>query len=139
MLGGGRYLCANPRSKGRYLLLSPEIASGVVKAMDCCLVLIASAGTSKLYLDGAMEYAAERERYFLTALLAAILFVAAFQHIDGYTVRRLRMLRWQVTRAVAVWAATIAVLLSLAFIGKVSETYSRGWMLISGCMALLPC
>ena len=40
------------------------------------------------------------------------------------------MLRWQVSCTSAVWAITIGVLLSVAFVGKVSATYSRGWTLI---------
>jgi Undecaprenyl-phosphate glucose phosphotransferase len=134
---GGSYRRRYPRAKRHHLSLSPEIAIGIVKATDCCLVLLSSAGAFALYLGVAFHSAAEKERYFLTSLLAAILFVAGFQHIDGYTSRRLRMLHWQVTRTAATWAITIAVLLCVAFIGKLSETYSRGWTLIWVSTALL--
>lgn len=61
ILGGGPYLKANPPSNGHRLSLSPEIAIGVVKAMDFCLVLISSAGALALYQGAAMYSAAERE------------------------------------------------------------------------------
>jgi Undecaprenyl-phosphate glucose phosphotransferase len=133
IVGGGRYLAADLRYNRRHLSLSPEIAVGVVKAMDFCLVIASSAGAFALYLGTS----AVRERYLLTSLLAAILFIAGFQYIDGYTFRQLRMLRWQLTRTAAVWAITIGVLVCAAFIGKVSEFYSRGWTLIWIFAALL--
>jgi hypothetical protein len=55
--------------------------------------------------------------------------VVSFQHIDGYTVRQLSMLRWQLTRGAGMWAIVVSVLFLVAFAGKVSETYSRGWIL----------
>ncbi len=73
--------------------------------MDFCLVLISSAGALALYQGAAVYSAAERERYLLTSLLAAILFVAGFQHLGGYTFRQLRM-RGIVRLVIARWAHT---------------------------------
>jgi Undecaprenyl-phosphate glucose phosphotransferase len=72
----------------------------------------------------------------LTALLGAILFVLGFQRIGGYALKRLAQLRWQVTRVVVVWGAAVSALLMLAFVGKVSGTYSRGWALEWASLAL---
>lgn len=137
ILAGGRNLQADFGSTRHRLSLSPQIAIGVVKAIDLCVVIISSAGAFALYLGVAMHSAAEAERYFLTSLLAAILFAVGFQYIDGYALPQLRMLRWQLTRSAAVWAITMGFLLSVAFIGKVSGTYSRGWMLIWSFTTLL--
>jgi Undecaprenyl-phosphate glucose phosphotransferase len=105
---------------------------GIVRMLDILLVVGASAAAFSLYL-GVSEYRAapaELERYFLTALLGAGLFVAGFHYIEGYTLQRLSRLRWQLTRGAAIGAATAAALLLIAFVSKVSDTYSRGWALV---------
>jgi Undecaprenyl-phosphate glucose phosphotransferase len=109
--------------------LSPEILVGIVRVIDVCVVVGTGAAVYILYLGGRIASATEGERYFLTSLLAAMLFVAGFQRIEGYSVRQLRMLRWQLTRVAAVWAIAISALLFVAFVSKVSATYSRGWTL----------
>jgi Undecaprenyl-phosphate glucose phosphotransferase len=93
------------------------------------LVIAASAVAFGLYLGITGHSAAELERYVLTSLLAGTLFVAAFQHIGGYKLRRLSTLRWQLSCGTATWALTASILLLIAFVSKVSETYSRGWAL----------
>jgi Undecaprenyl-phosphate glucose phosphotransferase len=113
----------------QHLSPSPEIVVGIVIVADFCLVLAAAAGVFALYLGVALQSATEWERYLLTALLAAVLFVAGFVWIDGYALRQLLMLRWQLTRAAAMWAIIISALLLVAFVGQVSATYSRGWAL----------
>jgi Undecaprenyl-phosphate glucose phosphotransferase len=114
----------------RHLPLSPEIVAGMARVVDFCLVPIASGVAFALYLHATLYSAAVIERYFLTSLLAAALFVAGFQRIGGYALKQLSILHWQLTRVAAVWAIVMAVLLSLAFVGKVSDTYSRGWALL---------
>ncbi len=103
------------------------MVAGIIKAIDIFLILVAAMGTFFLYFGGTMRSGTEGERYFLTSLLAAILFVAGFHRVDGYKLAQLSALRWQLTRATAMWAITISFLLMVAFVGKVSETYSRVW------------
>jgi hypothetical protein len=110
-------------------VLSPEMVGGMIRVFDTCLIAAASTLSFALYLGVSMRSGTELERYFLTSLLAAALFVAGFQYIDGYALRQLPMLRWQMTRASAMWAITVAVLLMVGFASKISETYSRGWAL----------
>jgi Undecaprenyl-phosphate glucose phosphotransferase len=111
------------------VFLAPEMVGGVLRVVDICLVVGASGAAFALYLGVTMHSAAELERYLLSSLVAAALFVTGFQYIEGYTLKQLSMLRWQVTRASATWAITVAVLLLMAFVTKISETYSRGWAL----------
>jgi Undecaprenyl-phosphate glucose phosphotransferase len=117
------------RSGRQHLSLSADIVVGIAKIIDFCLVLMAGMAAFAVYVGLTLHSTTEWERYILTSVLAATLFVAAFQRIGGYTVRQLSMLRWQLTRGVAMWAIVVSVLLLVAFVGKVSETYSRGWML----------
>ena len=118
-----------PRRSGRRGTLSSELLVGIVRVIDACVVVGTGAVVFILYLGRGPDSATEAERYFLTSLLAATLFIAGFQHVEGYSVRQLRMLRWQLTRAAAVWAIVVSVLLLAAFVGKISATYSRGWTL----------
>ena len=65
----------------------------------------------------------------MTAFLAAVLFVGGFERLGGYQLRQLSKLEWQLTRILMTWSISVSVLLLVAFIGKVSESYSRGWTL----------
>src|SRR5580658_10069750 len=103
------------RQFSRLGVLSPEILVGIVRVIDVCVVVGTGAAVYFIYLGSGVVSATEAERYFLTSLLAAMLFVAGFQRIEGYSVRQLRMLRWQLARVAAVWAIAISALLFVAF------------------------
>jgi Undecaprenyl-phosphate glucose phosphotransferase len=114
----------------RQSILSPELVEWATKWLDFVGILFAAAAAFALYfalLNTPSEGATGR--YILTALLAATFFRVGFRRAGGYTFRRLTDLRWQATRIAAVWGATVAVLLLVAFVGKESESYSRGWAL----------
>jgi FlaA1/EpsC-like NDP-sugar epimerase len=115
------------RGSARSRWLSPEILAWVIGASDFCLVLIAAAGALAAHYD-VVEQAGVR-RHLLTAFLVAILFVGAFERLGGYCVRQLSKLKWQVMQIVTTWGILISALLFIAFIGKISESYSRVWML----------
>ena len=117
-------LSTTPRRKPP---ISPAVVVGIVKTMDFCLVLISAAVAGAFYLVAIIGVNEGWDRYILVALIAAALFVGGFRRVGGYEFKRMSMLRWQVTRVGAVWGAATLVLLMLAFIGKVSDTYSRGW------------
>ena len=71
----------------------------------------------------------EPARYIFTSLFAATLFVIGFERFGGYRLKQLTLLRWQLTHVITVWGVTVALLLMVAFVGKMSESYSRGWAL----------
>jgi Undecaprenyl-phosphate glucose phosphotransferase len=118
-----------PRSKRSHFSVSAEVVVGTAKIFDFCLVLMAAVVAFALYLGVTMYSVAELERYFLTSLLGATIFVAGMRHIGGYTLKQLSVLRWQLAQATTMWTITVSVLLVVAFVVKVSETYSRGWVL----------
>ncbi len=113
----------------RAMSVSPEIVAGVTKLIDFFLVLAAAAVSFCLYLLAIVDSRDEVDRYALTAVLGALLFVVGFQRIRGYEFKKLTQLRWQATRLCAVWGAAVAALLLFAFLAKVSDVYSRGWAL----------
>jgi len=110
--------------------LSSEILAATVAAIDFCLVLAAAATAFTLYFDLLGRSAAESGRYIWTALFAATVFVGGFERFGGYQLMQLLKLSWQLTRAIVMWSMTLSVLLLVAFLGKTSETYSRGWALV---------
>jgi Undecaprenyl-phosphate glucose phosphotransferase len=119
-----------------HVWLAPEMVVAMVRATDLFLVASAAVGAVALYYGVTGHAVAEVELCFLGALLAAVLFVAGFQRIGGYNLKQLSMLRWQLTRAAAMWAVTISVLLLVAFVGKVTDIYSRIWALSWAMTAL---
>src|SRR5215471_722024 len=107
--------------------LLPEIVAWWVGASDFCLVLLAAAGAFAAFYD--VVQSAGPGRHLVTAFLGATLFVSGFERLGGYRVKQLSKLEWQVTRVLLTWGILISVLLFVAFVAKVSESYSRGWTL----------
>ena len=62
----------------------------------------------------------EPDRYILTSLFAATLFVVVFERLRGYRLSQL-----------AIWGFVMSLSLLLVFVGKISDRYSRGWVLAS--------
>jgi Undecaprenyl-phosphate glucose phosphotransferase len=114
---------------GRRVRLPSEILAPAIAAVDFCLVLIAAAATFAFYFDLTNRSAAEPARYVWTALFAATLFVGGFERLGGYRLKQLLRLNWQLRRVLIIWSMTLSVLLLVAFLGKTSEIYSRGWVL----------
>jgi Undecaprenyl-phosphate glucose phosphotransferase len=113
----------------RSFWLSPEIATAAAATMDFILVQVAAAAGFAAY-SGLMDHEmGDPGRYVLAPLLAATLFVGGFERLGGYQLKRLSRLRWQLTRILVMWGVTVAVLLLVAFLGKMSESYSRAWAL----------
>jgi Undecaprenyl-phosphate glucose phosphotransferase len=69
------------------------------------------------------------ERYIVTTLIAATIFVIWLERLGGYRLKRSTQLRWQLIHLYIVWGSTVSTLLLLAFVVKISEIYSRGWVL----------
>ena len=104
---------------------TPAILAWMIGASDFCLVLLAAAGAFAAYYN-AVEGAGPGH-HLLTAVLAAILFVGGFERLGGYRLRQLSILQWQLTRILMTWSILVSALLFIAFIGKISQSYSRGW------------
>jgi Undecaprenyl-phosphate glucose phosphotransferase len=116
--------------------VSPEVISGASKLVDFCLVLAAGAASFAFYLVAVVNDPDGLNRYALSTLLAATLFVIGFQRAGGYRFKMLSNLRWQSTRIALIWGGAVSALLLLAFLTKISDTYSRGWVLSWTAMSL---
>jgi Undecaprenyl-phosphate glucose phosphotransferase len=106
-----------------------EILSATVAAVDFCLLLGAAAATFLVYFHLANPSETEPGLYVFPATFAATLFVGGFERLGGYRLKQLTRLHWQLTRIMMTWSVTVSVLLLVAFFGKISESYSRGWAL----------
>ncbi len=107
--------------------MSLETIAAALAVSDFCL--IATAATVVFVLYGDTMGHPEPERYVLTTLVAATMLVVWLERLGSYRVKRLSQLRWQLSQLLMVWASTVSILLVIAFIVKISETYSRGWVL----------
>ena len=108
-----------------------ELIAAAFAALDFCLVAGAAAGTFVVYFGSIGEPAPQPGRYIQSATFAGALFVIGSERFGCYRVKQLSRLRWQLTRVVTVWGTAVSVLLLMAFVGKISESYSRGWALVS--------
>jgi Undecaprenyl-phosphate glucose phosphotransferase len=100
----------------------------MVGASDFCLVLIAAAGAFAAYYD--IVERAGAGRHLFIGVLAAVLFVGGFERLGGYRLTQLSSLRCQLKRVLLTWGILISALLFIAFIVKISDNYSRGWVLM---------
>jgi len=107
--------------------LSPEVVCGVVQLLDAIAILLAGAGAFAVYILALKGGISDYPRHYLAVVLAAVIFPFAYRRGGGYTIQRLRQLSWQVSRVAVVWAATVSMLSTLAFVAKVAEAYSRSW------------
>lgn len=103
-------------STRRRFWLRPATVSVTAAIADLSLVLAGTAAAAWTYSDGAVSGASSG--WFMTAILAAILFVGGFERIGGYRLRYLRNLSWQTTRTAMSWGATASCLLLIAFVGQ---------------------
>jgi hypothetical protein len=126
--------------RGNYFhpTLTPEILSGIVKIFDFCLVLTAAFVAFPIYCALATHPVGPFERYFWSSLLVATLFVGGIQFIEGYTLKRLSNLRWQVTRSAVMWLSIIFSMLAVAILAKVSPAHLGKWAIGWSATALAP-
>jgi Undecaprenyl-phosphate glucose phosphotransferase len=107
--------------------LSSEVLAASVAALDFCLVSVAAVGVFSLYFDILNLSLADPGLYVPSTLLAGTLFVGGFERLGGYRLKQLLRLDWQLTRILMMWGITLSLLLLTAFLGKATESYSRGW------------
>jgi Undecaprenyl-phosphate glucose phosphotransferase len=55
------------------------------------------------------------------------LFSIVYRRMDGYRFENLSQLSWQLPRVALTWFGSFSILLVLAFVAKITESYSRGW------------
>ncbi len=115
--------------------VSLEILSGVLIAIDFLVVLVV--GRVAFWAWITTYDIREFQLDWLSAVLGAFLFVVGLRSLGGYAPGRLSQFRWQIGRIGVAWGGTVSVLAFIAFLTKISTTYSRGWALVWLIMAYL--
>jgi Undecaprenyl-phosphate glucose phosphotransferase len=104
---------------------SPAIVTGVARAVEFALVMLAGLVVYQIYLaeslliDGA---------YWLATAGTAALTVLVFQAIGVYSVQAFRSFFIYALRLVAGWSLVFLVLLAAVFFAKVGQEFSRVWL-----------
>src|SRR6266851_1649994 len=130
--------------RGQRSSLNPEIVGGIIKSIDLGLIVVATVAVFTLQSGVTMHPARAVDRNLLallTSLLAAMLFTAGFQRIGGYKLAQLANLRWQLTRAAALWVMTGSVLLFGELFGGLSGidpmAWAPGWIVTTLTLLLI--
>lgn len=115
--------------RGSHSAISHEVLCEVVQVLDFLAVVLAGGIAFAVYLIVIVGDWDAYDRYGLTVLLAAMVFVAALRRGGTYTISRLSRFGWQTSRAVLVWGVTLGLLSTISFFAKIADLYSRGWVL----------
>jgi polysaccharide biosynthesis protein PslA len=111
----------------RKVVLSHEIISGAIRLIDVAAIMLIATAAYAVYLVWYLGDYEDIGRYLVSAGFSAFLFSIVYRRMDGYRFERLSHLNWQLSRVALAWFGSFSFLLSLAFVAKVSESYSRGW------------
>ncbi len=109
------------------LKLSPEIIAVATALIDFSLVLIAAASVFATYFPVLGRVPSPSAQYLVTAILAATVFVGILERFEGYRLLRLQEVSWQILHIVLAWTIVVSLFLIVAFAGKLTGDYSRGW------------
>lgn len=108
--------------------VAPEVVSGLTKLFDFLAITLAGIAAFASYLLGYLDAdPSDWGRYVVTSLVGAAIFTTVLQRLDGYRFARLSSFAAQASRVAIAWSGSVFILLALAFVAKLSETYSRGW------------
>ncbi|MGH6741603.1 MAG: hypothetical protein ACREDY_21685, partial [Bradyrhizobium sp.] len=113
--------------RGNVNSVSPNVISGVMQLLDVAAIALSGMIALAVYIVAIRGETVEYERYWFAIALGALLFPFVNRKTGGYVLQRFSQLAWQVGRVALVWAATLSMLMSLAFATKLAEVYSRGW------------
>jgi Undecaprenyl-phosphate glucose phosphotransferase len=107
--------------------LPPEIVAVATALIDFLLVLMTAASIFAIYFRMTQRSPSQTSLYWVTAILAATALVGIFERFGGYRSRRLQAFSWQVSHLALAWAMAVSFLLIIAFAGRITGDYSRGW------------
>ena len=107
--------------------ISEIVVSGTVQFLDFFALVVAAIVAYGFYVYLHLGYGGYFFLYTFTATGGAIAFVFLLRMIEGYKFENLAKLRWQMHRVSLVGATTVSLMVTMGFLSKVGEMYSRGW------------
>lgn len=114
--------------------VSLRVVNGIVRVSDSLIVLACALVASWAYLADIGDMTA---RYALVIIAGIVLQAQFSQSVGIYRSDKLGQLDYQIIRLSVAWSLTFFVLVTAAFLTKVSADYSRGWALIWFASVLL--
>ncbi len=111
--------------------VSSTVLLDLVRAGDVAIILLASLIAGTAYLGWFWQpEAPAAASYTVMTLVGGALASLLLAQLGVYRVERLRLRGFQVFRSLSGWTITIVVLIVAAFLFKISESFSRGWLLL---------
>jgi Undecaprenyl-phosphate glucose phosphotransferase len=108
--------------------ISRKVISGSVRFMD--VVIAVASGTAGYYFYVVHQHDATSEPYVTALAIHTLLLINIFQFADLYRVEGMRQFYQQIARVFVAWTFVFAIMIVLAFLAKVSDQYSRVWLII---------
>lgn len=112
----------NGRSSLEWL---PGLVSNSVRALDCAILLIAAAVSYRAYPPSHSQ-----ELYMVLAGFTAVIQLNVFQFSGLYFFKKLASAEYQIGRVVLATCVLFLALLAILYLTKLSEAYSRVWMVM---------
>jgi Undecaprenyl-phosphate glucose phosphotransferase len=120
----------------RQPLMTAKVVEGLIQMLDIFVIVIIGQIALQFYIGSILGTDITRSQhviYGLISIAVAMVFSFAMHRCRGYVIRNLVRPGWQCQRIFFNWTITVSVLTMIAFIGKASATYSRGWLVVWIC------
>ena len=112
----------------------------MIAVMDALIIALVGMASYEIYLEWLMgEKSHDTVAYFSAIAISVIIASQRFAVARLYTLEALRNVKFQVKRTLVAWTGVVVLLVVAAFLLKVSEDFSRIWLLVwyLGSTALL--
>jgi Undecaprenyl-phosphate glucose phosphotransferase len=103
----------------------PGLVTNLVRVLDCAILLIAAAISYYAYPPSHAH-----ELYVVLAGFAALMLLNIFQFSGLYYFKKLASAEYQIGRVILATCVLYLALLSILYLTKLSEVYSRVWMVM---------
>jgi Undecaprenyl-phosphate glucose phosphotransferase len=104
---------------------SPIVVAGVVRMLEFLLIVLVGSATYAVYLFPAEGF---QWHYVAAVLGIALMAMLAFQTADIYQVQAFRGYEKQYFRLASAWAVVFLIAMSITFLAKLGDAYSRVWL-----------
>ncbi len=126
----------NPRTRAERvgghaspIFSSPEMVGDAIMILDITLIVFACLIAHVAYEVSVLNSQFVLIRMSGVGFFAALVFAGVYRAMSGYTFDRLIEINTQIGRLAVSWASAVLVLIAIAFVLKISATYSRGWLI----------
>ena len=109
--------------------ISEIVVSGTLQFLDFCGLVLTAMISYGVYVYGHLGYGGYFFLYTFSATGGAVVFIFMMRMAQGYQFQHLSKLAWQIRHVSYVGAITTSLLMTMAFLSKISSMYSRGWII----------